>query len=76
MSKHLANRLRNDKFFDPSEDDLDDYFEAWEGDYYYLNKGDYEGLLEYRKLVAERNPEGFPFSTEVRVVRKSNRNPG
>jgi hypothetical protein len=42
--------IRNDYINDDNDD-----FEDWEGDYYYLNKKDYKGLLKYRLFNANKN---------------------
>lgn len=36
--------------------DFDEY-EDWEGDYYYFNKGDWNGLVKYREQRVKNHPE-------------------
>ncbi|NIR50571.1 MAG: hypothetical protein GWN55_10160 [Phycisphaerae bacterium] len=48
--------IRPEEIFN-SDDELDDEFEDWEGDAYYLEKEDYVGLLKYRKEYAQRRPD-------------------
>lgn len=39
-----------------NDDELYDDFEDWEGDFYYLDKEDYSGLLKHCKQYAEQRP--------------------
>ena len=46
-------------FKEKTKKDIRDYagFEEWEGDYYYLEKNDYDGLVKYRDAAAQANPK-------------------
>lgn len=44
-------------WFSENDNSAGDEHEDWEDDYYFLNRGDYEGLKKLREAMAKNNPQ-------------------
>lgn len=56
MNKKAKNvKLSGSDFYSKTSDE----FEEWEGDYDFIEKKDYQGLLKYRRRIAAERPDDF-----------------